>query len=147
MSVLSPDPGGYRCPFAFLISIESIPAYPNGKKHVERTFQAQIGFWRELELAQWHLKFGIQLSQGNSTVVSHFQVVIVDLLDQIIEFGKDCDHWNCTVIFLLVADLAIIKNLKTPFPVCFSLKNLSSKFNSGRDRFGSKQNLYQQISE
>ena len=94
LSVLSPDPGGYCCPFAFLISIKSIPPYQNAKQHIEHTFQAQIDFWRELELAQWHLKFGIQHSQCNPTVLSHVQVVIIDLLDQIIEFGEDCNHWN-----------------------------------------------------
>ena len=93
LSVLSPDPGGYRRPFAFLI-IKSVPLYPNEKQHIEHTFQAQIGFWRELELAQRRLKFGIQRCQCNPTVLSHFQVFIIDLLDQIVEFGEDCDHWN-----------------------------------------------------
>ena len=86
------------------------------------------------------MKFGIQRCQSNPTVLGHFQVFIEDLLDQIVEFGEDCDHWN---YIGLVADLAITNSLKTPFPVCFSLKNLSSKFNSGLDRFGSKQNLDQ----
>ena len=94
LSVLSPDPGGYHCPFAFLIPIKSIPPYPNVKQQIEHTFQVQIGFWRELELAQQHLKFGIQCCQCNLMVLSHFQFFIIDLLDQIIKFGEDCNHWN-----------------------------------------------------
>ena len=71
-----------------------MPPYPNGKQHIEHTLQVQIGFWRELELAQQHLKSGIQHSKCNPMVLSHFQVFIIDLLDQIVEFGEDCDHWN-----------------------------------------------------
>ena len=81
------------------MSIKSIPPYLNRRHHIEHTFQAQIGFQRELELAQWHLKFGIQHSECNLTVLRHFQVIIIDLLDQIIKFGEDCNHWNYTELY------------------------------------------------
>jgi len=69
------------------------------------------------------------------------QTSLEDLCDQVIEFCEDRDHWNYRVVFLLVAGTEMTKSLKTLFPARCSLKNLSSSSSSGRDKFGSKQNL------